>query len=198
MRGEAMLRLVNKLTDTHFYNLPLNEYHGLEFFARKGNWQTLSYVDRVKSIDAWEIDPLHENDLRKNLPSAIISIGDSFTLAKDHRVRGKYNFIVIDNPQNIYSSYCEHFEALKLIPSLLNKDGGVVVFNVNLNPFDHEINPEWMERRKQFYGKCALSLDHDFIIDFYHKHFLSMGLEVKFIFEEKRNDSYLSYIVVGL
>ena len=109
----------------------IGSFMALEFFARKGNWHTLSYSNKVKSITAWEIDSKFSNDLRKNLPNSIIRIGDSFELAKEAQYSNSFNFIVFDNPQRIFGNYCEHFECLSLIPFLISNDGGVVIFNIN-------------------------------------------------------------------
>ena len=64
----------------------LSRYDALEFFAREGDWQTLSYADRVRSVEAWEIDPAYEEGLRRNLPQAVIRIGNSFELANTQSI----------------------------------------------------------------------------------------------------------------
>jgi hypothetical protein len=45
----------------------------------------------------------------------------------------KYDFIVVDNPQNCYGpklKYCEHFEVIPKIARLLDKEG-IIIFDIN-------------------------------------------------------------------
>ena len=176
---------------------PLSNYNALEFFARTGDWQTKVYYKKIKSLCAWEIDPEYEIKLRNNFPEAEVIIGDSYQTAKKEYFHGRFEFIVFDNPQNIFGKYCEHFEALPLVKRLISNKG-VVIFNVNLNPFDYENNYEWAIRRSNYYGQDASLLDIDFVFDFYKNKFEEMGLVIRFMFEQQRNKEYLSYIVVGL
>ena len=194
MRGQAMKKVCNKLV---LYGEDLSRMDALEFFARTGEWQTIEYVNQVNSLSAWEISPEYEKSLRENLPNANIEIDDSFSLAKDKKYRNKFQFIVFDNPQNVFNSYCEHFEAIELVP-LLSKGKSIVIFNVNLNPFNYDSSPEWKSRRQEYYGSDADSLSIDFLIGFYKRKFIDMGLDIRFCFEEKRNDEYLSYLVMGI
>lgn len=176
----------------------LSHYRALEFFARTGAWQTMAYIDKVKSLTAWEIDCGFEAELRRNLPQARVIIGDSFKLARQRQFFGAFEFIVIDNPQGIFEGHCEHFEALHLVRRLLSPKGGVLVFNVNRRPYNYEQHPEWQKRRKKYYGRDAAYLDSEFLLGFYTEKLLSMGLDMRFSFEEQRNKEYLSYLVFGL
>ncbi len=176
---------------------PLSQYRALEFFARAGDWQASAYAAKVKSISAWEIDPNFEKDLKRNLPDAKIQIGDSYNLAYDKQYQNVFEFIVFDNPQNIFSDYCEHFEALPLISELMAKQG-LVIFNVNRHPFNYAENPEWQKRRMEYYGCDASDLNSAFLLNFYPHKFFTMGFKVRFSFEEQRNKEYLSYLVYGL
>jgi hypothetical protein len=175
----------------------LRDLIALEFFAREGDWQTQSYANQVKELHAWEIDPFFKPKLEKNLPNAQIRIGDSFLIAQEEIYKEKFDFIVFDNPQNIYGRYCEHFEALSLIAGLLRSQG-VVIFNVNLAPFDYDKFPLWKKRRSDFYLSDVSAVNPQFFFDFYDKFFSLHGFDVKFKFEEKRNDEYLSYLVYSL
>lgn len=194
MRGEAMKRVCDRLEQI---GEPLGEYRALEFFAREGDWQTTVYASRVKSLFAWEITPDFEKDLRRNLPRAEISIGDSYQLAHEKRHQGRFEFIVFDNPQNVFGDRCEHFEVLPLIPRLMATQG-VVIFNINRHPFNYEQSPEWQKRRKEYYGCDASALDAAFFLAFYVRKLTVMSLKVRFSFEEPRNKEYLSYLVFGL
>ena len=134
MRGEALNNVVQYLQTKR--RLDFSQLNALEFFARKGNWHTLSYANKVSSITAWEIEAEFRNDLITNIPHAAIRIGDSFGLAKEGQYSNSFSLIVFDNPQGVFGKYCEHFECLNLIPDLLSKDGGVVIFNINKTPFN--------------------------------------------------------------
>ena len=73
MREIAIKRICNKLVNQ--YGIKLNDKVALDFFAREGDWQTQHYADKVKKVYAWEINPQHEQSLKRNLPaSANVSI----------------------------------------------------------------------------------------------------------------------------
>ena len=165
----------------------LLEFSALEFFAGKGNWQTMAYAEKVGHLEAWEIKPEYEIDLRKNLPEAIIKIGDSFKIAESCVPR--FNFIVFDNPMGIYDGHCEHFEALELLPKLL-KIPGIVIFNINKHPYGE--NPEWEQRRLEYYNLNEPD------ICFYSSIFRGLGYTTEFAFEASRNNDYLYYLIFGL
>jgi len=184
MRDLAMKNICIKLTAIGI-NLP--DFSALEFFAGKGNWQATAYADRVGHLEAWEINPEHEIDLRKNLPNAVIRIGDSFKMAENCTPR--FNFIVFDNPMGIYDDHCEHFEALELLPKLL-KVPGIVIFNINKHPYGN--NPEWEQKRLEYYK------GEEPDISFYAGIFKGLGYITEFAFEASRNNEYLYYLVFGL
>jgi hypothetical protein len=173
----------------------------LEFFAREGDWQTVSYAREVARLDVWEIDPGFESALRENLPRARVRIGNSFELAAEEEFAGQFDFIVFDNPQGIFGEkdrYCEHFEALETVPRLM-KPEAVVIFNVNREPFDYERFPAWQLRRNRFYARDQTSrLDEGFLMDFYRRYFEARGIEVRQAFIEPRHDRYLVYFVAAL
>ncbi len=198
MRGEAMKKICKELQNRNF---PLNESHALEFFAREGDWQTQVYSDKVRSLEAWEIDPKFEAGLKANLPKAKIRITDSFQAAKEKENLNHFDFIVLDNPQGLYgnnSEYCEHFEALSTALPMLKKDG-VLIFNINWAPFDSEKHPEWMKRRSNFYeSENASHFTIDFLLSFYKNYFEKRNRKVAFSFATPRNNEYLSYLVFRL
>jgi hypothetical protein len=194
MRGDAMLRICEKLFNR---GVDLRKSSALEFFAREGNWQTQSFADKVKELHAWEINPVFESSLKANLPGASIRIGDSFKIANEKKYYRFFDFLVFDNPQNIYGNYCEHFEALPLVKKLL-KSKGIVIFDINLAPFDYDKFPLWKKRRSEYYSVDARNLTPSFMLKFYTKFFNSQGFNVNFCFEEKRNNEYFSYLVYSL
>ena len=178
-------------------NIPLKSFIGLEFFAREGSWQTLSYGNYLKELYLWEKDQKFEKNLRSNFPKGKITIGNSYEIAKNLSFRNKFDFIVYDNPQGIYDNYCEHFDALPLTPFLC-KEKSIIIFNVNKNPFDYDDYPNSKIRRKSYYGKNAGNLSSEFILNFYKSLFNSLGFTVQDCFEEERNDQYLSYLIFFL
>jgi hypothetical protein len=194
MRGKAMLKICKKLTKK---GIDLKKFVALEFFAREGDWQTQSFANKVKELHAWEIDPIFESALKKNLPHACIRIGNSYELASEKVYFERFDFIVIDNPQNTFGDYCEHFEALPLIKNLLKNDG-IVIFDINLAPFDYDKFPLWRQKRFDYYSVDATKLTSNFMLNFYSKFFNSQGFDIKFCFEEKRNKEYFSYLVYFL
>src|SRR6185436_9938360 len=87
--------------------------HTLEVFAATGTMHTVDYADRVATVEAWEVNPACEAELRRNLPTATIKIVDTFEQAAVTETT--YDFIVVDNPTSTWQTdgmqYCEHFEA---------------------------------------------------------------------------------------
>ena len=172
--------------------IDLSTMDALEFFAREGDWQTTVYAGKVKSLEAWEINARFADNLRMNLPMARVVIGDSFRMAKS--ATPDFGLVVFDNPMGLYEDHCEHFDALLLLRNLL-RTPGIVIFNVNHNPFSIEEQLEWAKRRKEFYGRDKV--DIPFLIDFYRGFFERMGYIMNFCFEQKRT-GYMSYFVFGL
>lgn len=186
MRDVAIRKICSRLANQ--YNIKLDDKVALDFFAREGDWQTQYYANKVKKVYAWEINPKYEQSLKYNLPNnAIVSIGNSFTLAK--QTENVFDIIVIDNPQTCFggdNQYCEHFEALESCLSLLNKDG-IFIFNVKTEPFNYTGKLEWQARRNAFYSLSDCSrLSKEFVFDFYKNFFRERGYTTKFAFLEKR------------
>lgn len=181
--------------------IPLDEMTGLEFFAREGDWQTIYLYEKIRELHAWELESKYEEKLRANLPNAKVLIGNSFELIKNDP--HSFDFIVLDNPQGFFGPnniYCEHFEGLPLIAKSLKKGKScVVMFNVNVAPFDYANNDEWRQRREAFYGISGTEkLDEGFLMKFYQRKFNDFGFAVEYCFLENRNDEYLRYLVLVL
>ena len=72
------------------------------------------------------------------------------------------------------NKYCEHFEAIKLIPNLLKKSGGIIILNIKLQPFSYSEHPNWQKRRNNFYqlSDCS-NLNINYIETFYTSLFQS-------------------------
>lgn len=197
MRGEAMGKIVEFLQSD---GEDLSTFDALEFFAREGDWQTIKYSGKVKSLSAWEIDPQFKSALEKNLPNAEIRIGDSYELAKEGNYREKFNFLVIDNPQYLFGldkEYCEHFEALEsAFPMCDSSRDCFIVFNINSKPFDYDSLVDWQERRNNYYGiNDASKLDIEKTQAFYISKFKDFGFEVEYCKVFHRNPEYLHYLL---
>lgn len=185
-------------------NISLKRFKALDLFARKGDWQTYVYANQVATLEAWEILPEFEAELNQNLPNAIIRITDSILELKNG-FSNKYDFIVLDNPQNTFGEnheYCEHFDVLPHIHQLIDKKA-IVIFNINKNPFNIEKYEKWENRRNQFYGKEETkNININELAHFYTQYFLDFRLKTNFNFavfrEECKPLDYLYYFVFEL
>lgn len=202
MRGRAMKKVVAIFQKE---GIDLSKMRALEVFSRDGSWQTICYADKVKSLDAWEINPIYIKKLKINLPKANIKKTNSIEEIKKKSYKSKYNFIVIDNPQGCFgvnNEYCEHFDIIPHICTLLHREG-ILVFNINKNPFSLDNFPEWKKRRALFYGrKRTNKLSIKWLLAFYKKIFYKEGYEELFSFSISRGDfkhnDYLHYLVYYL
>lgn len=185
--------------------LDLSKMKTLEIFARDGSWQTTAYAEKVKSVEAWEIDQIFKKDLRKNLPKAKIRIIDSIKEIRNKNNFSKYDFIVVDNGQGCYGNknqYCEHFDVVPQIAKLINNEG-VIIFNINREPFNFDNFPKWQKRRNIYYNRKNIrKLSLKWLLNFYKKLFLNFGYKTSFSFSVSRNDfehnDYLHYLVYYL
>ncbi len=189
-----MRRVCTRLTAL---GVELHSCHAVEFFAREGNWHTVSYASAVARLDAWEIDRRFEKALRRNLPHARVRIGDSFELAEQPEFAAQFDLVVYDNPQVTFGDgdrYCEHFEALDTLSHLMKRQAAVI-FNVNRAPFDYDLFPDWQRRRSGFYKIAdTRRLDGDFLITFYKEYFRTRSLEVRHMFLEPRHEPHIVYL----
>jgi hypothetical protein len=195
---EPMRRVVVRLRRQ---GVDLGRLRALEFFAREGDWQAVSYAPEVASLDAWEINPQCEPGLRRNLPQATIRIGDSYALARLPEYAGRFDLVVMDNPQVTFGprgEHCEHFDALDLVPVLL-APRGIVVFNVNHSPYGYDRQPEWQRRRQAYYGvEQTAHLELDFLESFYRRLFHARGYDITFLLFEPRHEPAIAYCVMEL
>jgi len=180
------------------------DFNALDVFARKGDWQTFVYANKVKTLELWEIDKQFEIDLKTNFPNANVKITDSIKEIQNDSIK-KYNFIVIDNPQGCFghdNNYCEHFD---ILPNLINiiDNNAIVIFNINTSPFNYNNFSEWQKRRNEFYQLSDTSrLNFEFLEKFYEDFFLKLSFETEFHFnifrEECKPYNYLYYFIFFL
>jgi len=176
----------------------LRQMDALEAFARKGDWHTMAYADRVRSLTVWEIDPQHNDDLRRNLPKATVLNVDSVEFANEIQNRARFDLVVLDNPQGLYGpddAYCEHFDILMPAATMLRR-GGVLVLNVNVHPYDYERQITWQRRREAFWGLADAShLDIDAIPEVYRTLFANAGMSTVQARYYQRNE-FIYYLVI--
>jgi len=162
----------------------------IEMFSRAGNLHTIYYADKVASLEAWEIDPQWETKLQKNLPNAKIIIGDSIDYILNSKNKSTFDLILIDAPLNNFGEkmstftagpFCEHFDIIEHIGNLISQKA-IVIFNVNIRPFNYEKWPLLKKRRDQFYGEKVdtSNLKIDFLLNFYTELFRNVGLKTNY------------------
>ena len=158
----------------------LNECKTLDIFAREGDWISYELLHKVKSLEAWEIEPKFIEKLKLNLPNSEVYCRDSIKFINTTKYN-KFDLLLIDNGLNCYGEnkeFCEHFDFIHNIGNVV-KDKCFVIFNVLLTPFNYENFPEWVERRNNFYKiKNASQLSSSFISKFYQKLFDSIGFKI--------------------
>ena len=183
----AFLKLFKKLEEK---NVKFSAMKAIELFSRDGTLHTKYYANKIASLDAWEIDTQWEIELRKNLPNATIIIGDSIDYILNSKNKTTYDLIVIDAPLNNFGetnnsintgAFCEHFDIIEHIGNLIDKKA-IIIFNVNIKPFNYDKWPLLKKRRDEFYGENVdtSNLKIDFLLDFYTELFKNVGLKTDF------------------
>ena len=182
----------------------LHSEEAFDMFAREGDWQSFLIQDRVKSLEAWEINPDFIPNLRKNLPRATIHCLDSIATVNAGGIR-TFGLVVADNGLNCYGEgnrFCEHFDFIRNIGNVV-RPGGFLIFNVARKPFGYEQFPEWRARREAFYGTTdTADLSLTFIESFYRALFRNAGRPTSEFHllcrEHYGQDDYLYYAGVRL
>jgi hypothetical protein len=174
----------------------------LEVYGALGDRHTIDYAKKVKSLDVWENDSNCYSALRKNLPSAIIKITDSYNEIK--RTKRKYDLVVIDNPLVTHSRHCEHFDLFPDIFRILNNEV-ILIINFSAVLLDDAkkdcpsiLDDLQIEKRKEFYNTDdPFNISFDRIVNTYQSLFNNNGFNVDWFFKQTRTP-YISYIVFKL
>lgn len=184
---------------------PGKRYRMLECFSNTGEHQMPAYIKLAESIEAWEILPVHEKALRKNLPPhATVRITNS--IEETDKCQRKFNWIVMDAHMERFGpnkEYCEHFDILPKIFRLC-MDEAVLIFNVipecptRWNKKYPEIfGPEHLERRNKFYNvPDSRNLSYDFFQTFYKKLASEHSFQTQWMFFHQRH--LLHYAVMKI
>ena len=95
--------------------------------------------------------------------------------------------------------YCEHFDIIKNIDKLIDKEA-IVIFLVNKKPFFSKKlkkkNILWRKRRQEFYGKIDTdNMSIQFLTNFYTELFKSLGLQTVFVNSIPRHNPHLDYFI---
>ena len=105
---------------------------------------------------------------------------------------------VFGTKKNSYE-YCEHFDIIKNIDKLIDKEA-IVIFLVNKKPFFSKKlkkkNILWRKRRQEFYGKIDTdNMSIQFLTNFYTELFKSLGLQTVFVNSIPRHNPHLDYFI---
>lgn len=195
--GSAMSRVMKRVAP--LLDLPRSD--ALELFARAGDFHTLDYARKVKTVELWEIDPQYEPLLRSRFPRSRVRIVDTYEqIAK---CQDKFDLVVSDNPTSFHGPHCDHFD---LFPHIFNvlKDRACVVLTVLTEvPADvqarypHICDEKHLAARKAFYGvEDAKRITPDQMIATYKRLFAANGFTVETAFFEPRPRTYIDYIAI--
>lgn len=195
-RHVPMYKVITRLVLNDF---PLGEVDAVELFAREGDWQTIVYAPRVKSLEVWEINPEFYDSLKKNLPNAKIKITDTWKEIKE--TTRKYDLIAVDAPNSNYGENDEHCEHFGLLPDIFRiaSDGCVIVLNVNMEPYDLHKNLLWRKRRVEYYKtETPGELDFHMVVQRYRDICRENGIEMQWHFFQQRHRGFMYYFVMRI
>tara|TARA_R100001015_G_C4543503_1_gene106970 strand:+ start:115 stop:741 length:627 start_codon:yes stop_codon:yes gene_type:complete len=186
------INLTQKSLGNIFSNINnLSSKNVLDIFAREGDWQTKFLVDKVKSIEGWEINEEFVTNLKNNFPTIKAVLRNSIEYIKntDEINTNKFDIVVVDNGMNCYGVndvYCEHFDFIHDIHKFFN-DEVYLILNVAKSPFNYNNFPNWIKRREKFYGiNSTENISLEFLMDFYKNIFLKNNFKCKNLYVEPR------------
>ena len=185
-------------------DVPLEKFRAVEIFGGIGKTDAV-LTKNVKTFEIWEIDQKLKPQLEKRFPNAKIKICDSIKILNKSQKIGKFDLILIDNPMSVFGTkknsyeYCEHFDIIKNIDKLIDKEA-IVIFLVNKKPFFSKKlkkkNILWRKRRHEFYGNVDTNnMSVQFLTSFYTELFMSLRLMTIFVNSIPRHNPHLDYFI---
>ena len=166
----------------------LDSLHALDLFAGTGNTITRDYGPFVKSLEAWEIEPSYEPELRKNLPRAQVRIVDSFEQLAN--TESRVGLVVADTWTEMFAGHCEHFELFPKVFRVLD-DSAALILNIMPEWKVGQYQIEHLRRRRDFYQReNVANIPIDSMVEVYKNLARQNGFEVRWWFIK---DRYLMY-----
>jgi len=174
----------------------------LELFGGTGGIHLDDYVDRVRSVVAWEIDPESIAVLQRRFPR--IECHQTDTYAAIHSEQRKFDWIISDNPMRQHGEHFEHFDLFPGV-SRLCKDSAVMIFSIipwaskfYLKRYPGLFSREHLDARAVFYGvgNPEKLSPGDFHAAF-ERHLKEEGRQITWWHVEPRNP-LLSYFICGV
>jgi len=179
----------------------VRQARALECFAFDGHMHTIDYARKMRTLEVWEINRVHEPTLRHTFPRATVRIVDSYKEVE--RCTGQYDIIVVDNSP-IHGKHLEHFD---LFPGVFRLAAGTCVLVLDVIPeytgAVGEHYPDMYDERaeaarKEFYGADdARHIPLDLMVRSYTRAAAAAGFAVQWWFCRKRND-IITYLVLAL
>lgn len=179
----------------------LRDLDALEIYGGSGCSHTLDYASKVRTLEAWEINPKLAEKLKQNIPETEVKITDSYKEIK--ATSHGYNLIVVDNPSIVFDDHCEHFE---LFPDIFRIAKNSCILIVNVVPkFDKEalrMYPSFFSEkqlvcRKLFYKtQSPQEVSFDEMVQTYKSLVITNGFNLEWHFFQKRN--YVYYLVLKI
>ena len=165
---------------------PVERATALEVFAGTGFRHTIDYLGSVAALEAWELNPEREAELRRNLPGARILITDSFE--ETARTPHRFGIIVVDNTITTFGrGFVEH---LDLFPGLFRIAAPESVLILNVCP---QVPPglrgdaRRLARRAEFYGTDRPEdVPIDRMVRTYERLMRENGFALRWQFDRKR------------
>ena len=188
-------------------SIMLEKLNAIEIFGGTGQ-NDVAVAVSVKTFEIWEIDGKLKPELEKKFPNAKIEICNSVDRLNQYQNTSKFDLIMIDNPISVFgagknsSEYCEHFDMIKNVGKLIDKEA-IVIFLINKKPFFFnklkKKNELWRKRRQEFYGNINTNnMSIPFLTSFYTELFRNMGLTTIFTNSIPRHNPHLDYFIFML
>jgi hypothetical protein len=199
------------VTELQKRGVDLGRLRALDVFAGTGERTSRHYAPLVGSLEAWELEPSFEPELRRNLPRAHVKITDSYE--EVHRAEGNFDLIFVDNSASPHGGHSEHFDLFPQLFRLLS-DEAILVLHVlpksdklTRRGYPQLFNDEHLAQRRSFYQTDrpehiplkqlaghyrALLEEHGFSPQW---HFFVRRWEVRYVIPVPVNSYYLAFNV---